>query len=128
MKIGPRNAFYDLEEDERRRDVFRPASKKQLETYTTALSGTLTQLEDHPDFVHLNNGVEPSPAQLRLAQRGEVFPLPLDGDARVLFFETLLARLRTASGSSGEEDQEGRPQFLFVLKSIGQKVRRISRK
>ena len=94
----------------------------------TALSSTLTLLENHPDLLHLNGGVAPSLAQLRLAQRGEVFPLPLERGAREEFFEKLLAQLHIASGLSGAADDEDRPQFLFVLKSIGQKVRRATLK
>lgn len=124
MKRCSRHAWYDLSEAERRRDVFRAASKKQLEAYMTALSSTLTLLQDHPDLLHLSSGVEPSLAQLGLAQHGEVFALPLEQGGREAFFETLLAQLLIASGLGAEAETEDRPQFLLVLKSIGQKVRR----
>jgi len=121
MKTCCRHTWHALEDDERRRDVFRPASKKQLEPYLTALSSTLIQLQDHPDFLHLNGGVSASPEQLGLAQRGEVFPLPLDQGARSLFFNTLRAELHSASDLRAPVAGD-RPQFLLVLKSIGQKV------
>lgn len=126
MKMFCRHAWYALDEDERRRDVFRAASKKQLDPYMTALSSTLTLLQDHPDLLHLNGGVSASLEQLKLAQRGEVISLPLDQGSREAFIRTLVAQLHTALGLSGEPDGD-RPQFLFVLKSIGQKVRGISR-
>lgn len=121
-----RQSWYDLSDAERRRDVFRAASKRHLDTYIKALSGTVTLLQDHPDLLYLNAGVAPTVMQLTLAQRGEMFALPLEGEARGVFFETLLSQLRIASGIGVEAEPDGRPEFLFVLKSIGQKVRQVA--
>eukprot|EP00752_Nemacystus_decipiens_P016690 g14928.t3 len=110
--------WYDLDDDERQRDVFRPASKKHLEAYMTALSSTMTLLEDHRDLLHLNGGVAPTLAQMKLAQGGEMWALPLRQEARQRFFETLVAQLHSACGVGLDEE---RAQFLLVLKGIGQK-------
>lgn len=90
--------------------------------YTKALSSTLIILQDHPDMFGLNDGVAPTVARLSLAQRGEVFSLPLNRGARQAFFGTLLDQLKLGLGGSEGGDEEGRPEFLLVFKSIGQKV------
>ncbi|CAN0173513.1 unnamed protein product, partial [Scytosiphon promiscuus] len=106
---------------DRRRDVCRAASASQREGYMKALSATLTQLEDHPRLHHLVGGVSPTLEQLKLAQRGEIFALPLHDQARKAFFDTLLNNLQQAFGLEDKNDADNRPYFRFVLKSIGQK-------